>query len=1099
MKKTLLKLTLSFSLILLFGATLFAQVTTSGISGKVTGANNESLPGVTIIATHAPSGTTAGVVTNTEGRYTLQGLRTGGPYRVEMSYIGFQKAVYNDVYLKLGENYVLDANLKESTEQIGEIVISASAISNMKSDRAGAITSVGKEMIAATPTITRSMNDIMRLSPQSSTTSNGYAVGGGNYRQSFVTVDGAAFNNAFGIGANLPASGAPISLDAIEEISVSVTPYDVRQSGFIGGAINAVTRSGDNEFKGTAYTYMNGDQWQGNKVGDYELKKQDTKYNTYGLSIGGPIVKNKLFFFLNAEYEDNVSPGPSSILRKSDTEAFGTNNVVRPTEGDVNTMLDHLQSTYNYNPGRISNYPSETPSMRLMGRFDWNINENNKLNLRLSHTASKYSSSPSGSTSPLTANNIYPGNSALSINRGLGRTSNYSMYFESSRYFQEQNFSSVATELNSRLFDKKVNNTLRFTYSYQNEPRSYFGDAFPTVDILKDGASYMSFGPDPFTAGNTRVVNTYVVTDEATWSWDVNNFTVGFQYEYQNAINGFMQGGNGYYVFASMADFMNNAKPSAFGITHSNSADLTPFKSELAFQQYSLYLQDQIDVSDNFRLTAGFRFEMPTYPSIEESNYNEAFAKLNFGGEQFSTAQLPNARITFSPRIGFNWDLTGERKYVLRGGTGVFIGRLPYVWLVSVVGNSNVGQTQYFYNTTATASGVQPDFHQNLDDILTQLYGGSFKPTTPKAPASPTILSKGLSMPSTWKSSLAFDAKLPGDINFTLEGIYNKDLNPVVVTNKGFKESGTITLNAKDTRTTYTRHITNQNAYLIENNIENDSYYYSITAQLSKKFESGLDLSVAYTRSEAKAYSDGIGDQVTSAFSTNTFNVNGTNRHELGYGTYVAPDRIIATIGYRKEYAKHFASGAYFVYEGSQLGYAGGYSYTRFSYTMGNVVGDAGANNLLYIPESRSALDSWTFADATGYTGAQQKDDFWNYIEQDEYLSKNKGKYAERGGAIAPWHNQLDFKFVQDFYVTAGGKRNTLQLGVDVKNFLNLVNSDWGLYKTAYSTNILSYNTTAKTYSFPKVNNEVLTETFKNYESFSSTYMIQFSLRYIFN
>lgn len=1097
--KKMKKLVLSLLMVFLTGITVYSQVTTSGINGKVTGANNESLPGVTIIATHTQSGTTSGVITNADGRYSLQGLRTGGPYRIEMSYIGFQKAVYNDVYLKLGENYVLDANLKETTEQIGEVIVSATSISNMKSDRAGAITSMSKEMISATPTITRSMNDIMRLSPQSNTTSNGFAVGGGNYRQSYVTVDGAAFNNAFGIGANLPASGSPISLDALEEISVSITPYDVRQSGFIGGAINAVTRSGGNEFKGTAYTYMNGDQWQGNKVGDYELTKQNTKYNTYGVSVGGPIIKNKLFFFLNAEYEDNVSPGPSFVLRKSNTEEFGKNNVVRPTESDVNTMLGYLQNTYQYNPGQISNYPAETPSMRLMGRLDWNINENNKLNLRLSQTSSQFSSSPSGSTNPLTANTIYPGNTGLSINRGLGRTSNYAMYFESSRYFQEQNFSSIATELNSRLFNKKLNNTLRLTYSYQDEPRSYTGGAFPTVDILKDGATYMSFGPDPFTAGNTRVVDTYVITDEASWSWDVNNFTVGFQYEYQNAVNGFMQGGNGYYVYSSMENFMNNAKPSAFGITHSNSADLSQFKSELAFQQYSLYLQDQINVSDNFRLTAGLRFELPTYPSIEETNYNEAFAKLNFGGASYSTAQLPDARVTFSPRIGFNWDLTGERKYVLRGGTGVFVGRLPYVWLVSVVGNSNVGQTQYFYNTPAQASGVQPDFKKDLKDILSQLYGGSFTPKTPTAPASPTILSEDLTMPSTWKTSLAFDAQLPGDINFTLEGIYNKDLNPVVVNNKGFKESGTIQLNANDKRPTYTRHITNQNAFMIENKDESDAYYYSITAQLAKKFDFGLDLSFAYTRSEAKAYSDGVGDQVTSAFSTNTFNVNGTNIHELGYGTYVSPDRIIATVGYRKEYAKHFASGVYFVYDGSQLGYAGGFSSTRFSYTMGNVVGDAGANNLLYVPATRTELDTWNFADATGYTGAQQKEDFWNYIEQDAYLSKTKGEYVERGGAVMPWHSQLDFKFVQDFNVTAAGKKNTLQFGVDVKNLLNLMSSDWGLYKTTYATNILSYNTTSKAYSFPKVNNEVLTETFKNYESFSSTYMIQFSLRYIFN
>jgi hypothetical protein len=1099
MKKALLKLTFLFSLFLLFTITLNAQVTTSGINGKITGTDNESLPGVTVIVTHVPSGTTSGVISNSEGRYIIQGLRTGGPYRVEMSFVGYQKAIFDDVTLKLGENYVLDANLKESTEQIAEVVISAAAISNMKSDRAGAITSVGKEMISATPTITRSMNDIMRLSPQSSTTSNGYAVGGGNYRQSYVTVDGAAFNNAFGIGANLPASGAPISLDAIEEISVSITPYDVRQSGFIGGAINAVTRSGDNEFKGTAYTYMNGDQWQGNKVGDYELTKQDTKYNTYGLSIGGPIVKNKLFFFLNAEYEDNVSPGPSFILRNSDTEEFGKNNVVRPTTGDVNTMQDYLSNTYDYNPGQISNYPAETPSMRLMGRLDWNINENNKLNLRLSHTASKYSSSPSSSTSPLTANTIYPGSKPLSINAGLGRTSTYSMYFESSRYFQEQNFSSIATELNSRMFDKRVNNMMRFTYSYQNEPRSYYGGAFPTVDILKDGAAYMSFGPDPFTAGNTRVVDTYVFTDEASWNWDINNFTLGVQYEYQNAVNGFMQGGNGYYVFASMDDFMNNKKPSAFGITHSNSADLTPFKSELAFQQFSLYWQDQMNVSDNFRLTVGLRFEMPKYPSIEETNYNKAFADLSFGGTHYSTAQLPDQSITFSPRIGFNWDITGDRKYILRGGTGVFVGRLPYVWLVSVVGNSNVGQTQYFYNKPSEATGKQPDFHKDLNDILTDLYGGNFTPTTPKAPASPTILSESLKMPATWKSSLAFDAKLPGDINFTLEGIYNNDLNPVVVTNGGFYETGTIQLNANDTRPTYKRYINNQNAYVIENNKEHDSYYYSISAQLSKKFKFGLDLSLAYTKSQSKAYSDGIGDQVTSAFSTNTFNVNGTNRHEIGYASYVAPNRIIATAGYRKEYAKHFASGAYFVYDVSELGYAGGFSYSRFSYTMGNVVGDAGANNLLYIPATREELETWKFADATGYTGAQQKEDFWNYIQQDAYLSNHKGEYAERGGAVMPFHHQLDFKFVQDFYLTTAGKKNTLQFGVDIKNLLNLMNSDWGLYQTTYATNILSYSTSTKAYSFPKVNNEVLTTTFKNYESFTSTYMIQFSLRYIFN
>lgn len=1086
-----------FSAFIAVASALTAQVTTSSMSGKITD-GRDVLVGATVQAVHTPSGTTYGAFTNHDGRFSIQGMRPGGPYVITVSFIGFVSQQFTDVTVSLGETYELNVTLKEASHGLTEVTVVGPAQSNMKTERAGALTSLNRQAISVTPTISRSMNDIMRLAPQSNTTSNGYAVGGGNYRQSYITVDGAAFNNAFGIGANLPASGSPISLDALEQLTVSLTPYDVRQSGFVGGAINAVTRSGDNEFRGTAYSYLRNYHLQGKKVADYELTAQETRYNTYGLSIGGPIIKNKLFFFLNAEYEDNVSPGPSYILRKDESDAFGTNNVVRPTESDVQIMQNYLQNTYNYDPGRITNYPLSTPSFRLMGRVDWNINEANKLTVRFSTTSSKYSSSPSSSVSPLTANAIYPGNSALSINAGQGRTSNYAMYFESSRYFQEQNFSSAAAEWNSRI-GGKINNMMRYTYSLQNEPRSYVGGAFPTVDILKDGAAYMSFGPDPFTAGNTRVVDTHVFTDELTWNSGINNWTLGVQYEYQKAVNGYMQGGNGYYVFASMDDFMNGEKPSAFGITHSNAADLSQFKSTLAFEQYAAYLQNQLNLTDNFRVTAGLRLELPSYPSIQRTNFNQAFADLDFGGTHYSTAQLPKAKATFSPRVGFNLDLTGERKYVLRGGTGVFVGRLPYVWLVSVVGNSNVGQTQYFYNNKNSASGVQPDFHTDLKDILSELYGGNFTPATPLAPQSPTILSKDLSMPSTWKSSLAFDAKLPYGVDFTLEGVYNKDLNPVVVTNKGFKENGTIILNPKDIRKRYTRYIANQNAYLIENNDENKSFYYSITAQLRKKFDFGLDLSFAYTHSLAKAYSDGIGDQVTSAFNTNTFGVNGTNDHELGYGTYVSPDRVIATAGYRKEYAKHFASGAYLVYEGSQLGYAGGYSYTRFSYTMGNVVGDGGANNLLYIPATKEELDSWNFADATEYTGAQQKEDFWAYINQDKYLSKHKGEYAERGGVIMPWHHQLDFKFIQDFYLNVGGNKNTLQLGIDIKNLANLLNSNWGLYKTAYSSNILSYNTSSKLYSFPKVSNEVLKTTFKNYESFTSTYSIQFSLRYIFN
>lgn len=1079
-----------------------AQVTTASMSGKVT-AQDEPIIGATIMAIHESSGTRYGAITNVNGQFSIQGMRTGGPYKVEVSYIGYQTAIYKQLFLSLGENLVLNVALKESVELLDEVVVVGSTNSNMKSDRAGAVMNADRETIAAIPTITRSMNDVMRLSPQGADVGNGFAVGGGNYRQSYVTVDGASFNNTFGIGANLPANGSPISLDALEQISVSVTPYDVRQSGFTGGAINAVTRSGDNNFRGTAYMYLNNQNLKGDKVGDYELTRSDAQYYTYGASVGGRIIKDKLFFFVNGEYEDNTTAGPTGKPRDNESQSYKDGDFYRPLKSDMDGMRDYLISTYNYNPGRYNDYSVKTPAYRLMARVDWNINDNNKVNVRYSQTHSRDSNSPTSSTNPLDAKAIYPGNRG-DISTGNGRGTRYGMSFENSRYYQERNFSSIAGEWNTRIAGGKMNNMLRVAYSFQDEPRSYDGGAFPSVDILKDGALYASFGPDIFTEGNLRQTKTLVATDEFNFNVGIHKFVGGLQFEHTKAVNGYMPAGSGYYIFSSWDDFVQNKKPAAFGITHSNSKDLSPFEAELKFQQYSAYIQDEMSLSENFKLSAGLRFELPVYPSLK-NNYNEDFAKLDFGGNKYSTDQLPSSKLSVSPRVGFNWDLTGDRKYVLRGGTGVFVGRLPFVWLVSAVGNSNVGQTQYVYNTPSSADGVQPNFHPDVKSILSELYGGNFQPKGMPAPASPTIIDKNLKMPSTWKTSLALDVKLPLGIDMTLEGIYNKDINPAVVSNVGYKPSeSTIELSPNDTRKYYTMYSDKtwknqyQNVYLIENG-KSGAYYYSISAQLRKNFNFGLNLSFAYTHSKARSYGDGIGDQVSSAYKTNTYSINGINEHELGYGTYVAPDRVIATIGYRKEYGKHFATSVGLIYEGMQMGYVGSYSYARYSYTFGsNVVGDFGANNLLYIPASREELDSWKFNGTTAYSAEQQKDDFWAYINQDDYLKDRKGKYTERGGAIMPWHHQFDFKLNQDFYVKVGGKRNTLQLGVDIKNVGNLLNSNWGIYKQVNNSSLLSYDKT-KGYTMAKNYGELLTETFSNKQSFNSTYSIQFSVRYIFN
>ena len=1097
-------------------STAMAQITTSGISGKVT-ANGEDIIGATIKAVHQPSGTVYRAVTNIDGRYSIQGMRPGGPYVLEVSYVGYKTKEVKNFNLSLGQNTILNESLSENAEMLQDVVVTADRNNNMRTDRAGATTSINADQIEAVPTVSRSMNDLLKLTPQGANVGSGFSVGGGNYRQSYVTVDGAAFNNAFGIGGNLPGNGSPISLDALDQISVSSSPYDVRLSGFTGGAISAVTKSGTNDFKGTAYMYTTNSHLRGNKVSDYELNRLQSHATTWGASFGGPIIKDKLFFFANGEYQSNISAGPSGTARLSESDKWSPSSgtVHRPLQSDMDNMLSFLSKTYGYNPGRYQGYSLDTPSYKFLARIDWNINENNKLNFRFSKSHDKDSSAPSSSTTPFKDTVIYPGGEDATGGKSQsGRTANAGLYFESARYYQERNFTSFAAEWNSKWGG--VSNVLRATYSYQDEPRTYVGGLFPTVDILKNGSYYMGFGPDPFTEGNLRQVKTFVATDEATWSMGIQNFTAGLQFETNKATNGFGAASAGYYVFESMDDFMNGKAPRSYGVTFPMDGS-SQFKATMKYNQFSAYVQDQVNFSDRFRLTAGLRFELPIYPELE-NNYNKAFAALkykdNAGNEHsYSTDQLPDASLTVSPRVGFNWDILGNHKLVLRGGTGYFIGRLPFVWLVSAVGNAGCGQYTYYYNTPSDkgATYKMDKFYQSREDQLKvlQQQGLAVNREDAAAPSSPTIIDKDLKMNATWKTSLALDAKLPYDVDFSLEGIYSREFNPATVINLSrYWDGKTVKLAPGDERHYFSQSNKN-NPYMITN-AGHKAYYYSITASLAKKFAFGLNLSASYTYSKAKSYGDGVGDQVNSAYYNNRYSVNGNNDMELGYGTYVAPNRLLISASYKKDYGKNFGSEVGLIYEGMNMGYADGYSCTRYTYQLtGNVVNDYGSNGLVYIPASREALNEWKFTDVKDkagkvtYTAEQQKDDFWAYINQDDYLKNHKGEYAERGGAVMPWHHQLDFKFNQNFYLNVAGQKNTLQFGVDIKNLANLLNNSWGLYKTVNNTKLLKYtagkNGAKGSFQFQKNGKEVLSKTYTNNTSFNSTYSIQFSIRYIFN
>ncbi len=1099
----MLKKLFILAVLLMTSVVMTAQVTSADISGIVM-AGNETAIGATITAKHIPSGSVYRGITNIDGRFIISGMRAGGPYEIEISYIGFQSQKYTDVQLQLGQNTVIDAVLSEGSEMLAEVEVVAKKNNTMRSDRSGAVTNLNTQAMSVIPTVGRNMTDLMKMTPQSSSAS-GLAIGGGNYRQSSVTIDGASFNNAFGLGYSpLPGGGTPISLDALDQMTISITPYDVRQSGFTGGGINAVTKSGTNEFKGSAYTYLTSTSLKGARVGDDSLPVDDGHTNTYGLTFGGPILKDKLFFFVNAEIEDNVTAGPSARAGNGAPPWTTTNH--RPQLSELEGLSDYLQKTYGMTLGPWQAYNIKTPAFRFLARVDWNINDNHKFNIRFTRSKRK-ESKPSSSSRTIgsnLSNTIFGGNQNI-----YGGQTNYSMAPLGSRYYAEYKFTSFAAELNSTF--GKFHNTLRGTYSFQDQPRSTeYNDAAPVIEfVMSDGQGHYpswAITGDMYTLGNLAQTKNTVITDELNVTLGKHNLFAGIQYEHNFAANGYAPAASGYWVYEVTQEQARNrewaavmgAKPRLFATTYGNNDAHSMFVSEMTTNQWSFYVQDNISWSERFRTSVGVRLELPSYPSLK-NNFNEEYYNIDFGGSHFRTDNVPKASVSFSPRIGFNWDITGDRKYILRGGTGLFVGRLPFIWLISAVNNSGMGQTSYV--ATPANGKTQPTFTMSQEDMLRQINATS----TTTVPAAPTILSDDLRMPKTWKTSLAFDAKLPWDIDFTLEGIYNRDLNPVIVSNRDLYWDGTSTIDLGhgDVRHQLSYYDDSHSAYVLEN-AGSKAYYFSLSAQLRKSFDFGLDLSASYTYSTAKSYSEGIGEQVSAAYNNYRHSVNAVNDQETGYATYVAPNRLLLSASYRLKEGKYATNTFSLIYDGYQYGYLGDYSFNRYSYVFNsNVVGDPTAPaSLLYIPASREELDTWDFADngqvnGDAYTADMQRDDFWAYIQQDDYLKDRLGQYTERGGAKMPWHHQLDFKYVRDMSIKLGKNRHTLQLGLDIMNLPNFLCKDWGVFKQVTSNTLLTYKKGKYTYNL--VNGERHTSTYKNFVGGASTYQIMFTIRYLFN
>jgi outer membrane receptor protein involved in Fe transport len=1092
-------------------------ITTASLSGVITDDKGQALPGATVLAVHTPTNTQYGVGTNADGRYNLQQMRVGGPYTVKVSYVGYQDVTRSGITLTVGETFRLDVPLSASATELGSVVITGRPNALLNNERSGPVTTIGTEAIQRLPTINRSLNDFLRLTPQASPVSQG-SIGGGNYRQNNITVDGSDFNNNFGIGGNLPANGSPISIDAIEELTVNLAPFDVRQSGFIGSAVNAVTRSGTNEFKGSIYTFYRNQNYVGNRVRSETFAKQNSSIKQFGFRLGGPIIKDKLFFFVNAEKGDETNPGQQNFASTPGALYGSASNISLPTAANLDLYSTYLQNKYGYSTGPYQGYDFVSNNTRILGRLDWNINNNNRLSVRYSQVTSKAPSFVSTSRSPLS-------------NFPQTRTSNYALPFSNSNYFQESNFYSLALELNSTIHSRFYN-TLRGTYTHQNDPRSSNSAIFPFVDILdgtstfnaagtltKYGNPYTSFGYEPFTAGNLRDVETYSAVDFVSTTLGKHTLTAGAQFDLQNTKNGFQRFATSYYTYNSWNDFATGKNPLDFAITYSLLPGYEQAFPRFRTAQSSLYAQDEFVVNDRFRLTAGLRAELNSYLNVEEIQTNKSVAALTFSeGRKIDTGVLPKNRVLFSPRVGFNWDVKGDRSLQLRGGSGIFTGRVPTVWIVAQSGDAGLIQVTQAFTTLNTPGGLLGVPNTTGGNVPFNPDPNAYRPTT--VPAAGSVIPSTISAtdpnfknPQAWKSSLALDAKLPGGIVGTIEGLYNQDLvvalgqnynlvNPTQMKISGYADTREIypNGNAKFINTASGNAF---NPIVLSNanrRFGHNGYYWSATAKLDKLFSNGLLASLAYVRSDARVLFDGSGDQLINTWS-GTPTVNNANHTDLSYANYVVPDRVVASLSYRKEYINHLATQVSFFYSGSSQG--------RFSYIYSaDFNRDGQTNDLIYVPKDASEI---TFVPLTvggvTYNAPTQSDLFFKYIDQDSYLSKRRGQYAERNGAKLPWRNQVDFRFAQDIFVTAG-KRNTLQFTLDVFNLGNLLNRNWGTYQLTNTASILTptnYTTLAPegavkpTFTLATFNNAPITSTFRNNVTTTSTYYMQVGVRYLFN
>lgn len=1013
MKKNVFKV-LTVAVVLCWSFTSFGQGnTTSSMYGVVTDESGTPLQGAGVVAIHTPSGTKYGAITRQNGNFNLNGMRVGGPYEVTISSSGYSTEKNTSIFLQLGQAYGITIALNSTTTNLNEVIVGA-AKSRSNTAQTGAESVVNREALALLPTVSRSLADFARTNPQVNVTGdNVISVAGSNNRYNSIFIDGAVNNDVFGLAASGTnggqTGGSPISLDAIDQIQISVAPYDVTLGGFAGGGINAVTKSGTNQTSASAYSLFRNEQLAGRTPTNDEnvTREKLAEFNSriFGFTSGGALVKNKLFYFLSVEAQRDITPQPFvfSDYRGNSTEA------------DLARLSDKFKNEYNYDAGGYIDNARELNSNKIFAKIDYNINEKHKLMVR--------------------HNYVY--NEAVNANRSSSNTIN----FYNNGIFFPSITNSTSAELTSQL-SSNVTNNLIIGYTDVRDDRNPLGENMPYVTI-RDGSGSIRAGSEQFSTANQLNQKILTLTDNLKVYRGNHSLTFGMHHEFYDIYNLFIRQNFGSYTFSSLNSFLNNDTAidydRGYSLVDNKTGDGSAAAAQFQAMQLGFYAQDEYKVNNKLSLTAGLRLDVPlilTDPITNPEFNSTTTALLAAEGKDLQGAEAgkaPGAQILFSPRVGFNYAVKKDKSAVIRGGTGIFTSRVPFVWPGGM-----------FTNNGYTVGGV---FNQRIpyNPVWNNQPQATDLGRTDRKPSGQMdLFAQDFKYPQVWRTSLAFDKELPHNIRATVEGIFSKTLNNLLVENVNIKNSTETLDGGKDDRPLYDRRNPIDNTYsgiyLISNT--NKGYNATVTGQLQRIVSNGLSTSIAYTFGRSMTINDGTSSQNSSNWRY-VEQVNGRNNLGTSLSDFDLGHRISGYIGYSKEYAKNYKTSASLFFNGQ--------SGRRFSYVIGdgrNMTNDDNSDNeLIFVPARQSDINLIDIKDNDGNvtkTAAQQWSELQAYIESDKHLSDAKGGYSSRNGARLPFETVLDFRLAQDFYIRSNGKKHALQVTFDVFNVTNLINKNWG-------------------------------------------------------